>query len=103
MHVADRIRQVQDYLGMRLALENVSYYTAPGSRMSELEFLLSVLDRSRTKHRPAIERKEDDLFTDDGADIVMQTDNFAAGDCLDQRHRQFDHHQHTNPMDRRVD
>lgn len=46
VHVADRIRQVQDYLGMRLALENVSYYTAPGSRMSELEFLLSVLDRA---------------------------------------------------------
>ena len=46
---------------------------------------LSVLDRSRTKHRPAIERKEDDLFADDGADIVMQTDNFATSDCLDQR------------------
>ncbi len=46
VHVADRIRQVQDYLGMRMALENVSYYTAPGSRMSELEFLLSVLERA---------------------------------------------------------
>ena len=46
---------------------------------------LSVPVRSRAKSRRAIERKDDDYFADDSADIVMQTDNFATGDCLDQR------------------
>ena len=46
---------------------------------------LSVVVRSRTKRRRAIERKEDDLFAYDGADIVMQIDNIATGDCLGQR------------------
>lgn len=46
---------------------------------------LSVPVRSRTKSRRAIERKDDDLFADDDADIVMQTDNLATGDCLDHR------------------
>jgi uncharacterized protein (UPF0276 family) len=43
--VGDRIREVQDRLGRRVAFENVSYYAAPGSRMSELEFVNAVLDR----------------------------------------------------------
>ncbi|MET0090163.1 MAG: DUF692 domain-containing protein [Candidatus Thiodiazotropha sp.] len=43
-HVAARIRQVQDMLGQRIAIENVSYYAAPGREMSELEFLLAVLE-----------------------------------------------------------
>lgn len=42
-HVARRVRQVQEVLNRRIALENVSYYAAPGARMSELEFLNSVL------------------------------------------------------------
>lgn len=45
-YVADRVRQVQDVLGRRIALENVSYYAAPGQEMSELDFLLEVLQRA---------------------------------------------------------
>jgi uncharacterized protein (UPF0276 family) len=45
-HVAARIRRVQDLLGRRLAIENVSYYCAPGARMTELEFLSAVLDEA---------------------------------------------------------
>jgi hypothetical protein len=44
--VADRIGQVQDVLGRRIAVENVSYYAAPGAEMSELEFLNAVLERA---------------------------------------------------------
>ncbi|MCF7979651.1 MAG: DUF692 domain-containing protein [Chromatiaceae bacterium] len=42
-HVVERIRQVQDILERRIALENVSYYAAPGQEMSELEFINAVL------------------------------------------------------------
>jgi hypothetical protein len=44
--VADRVGQVQDALGRRIALENVSYYAAPGAEMSEIEFLNAVLERT---------------------------------------------------------
>ncbi|HSQ68699.1 MAG TPA: DUF692 domain-containing protein, partial [Steroidobacteraceae bacterium] len=43
-HVAARIRDVQDVLGRRIAVENVSYYAAPGQQMPEIEFLNAVLD-----------------------------------------------------------
>ncbi len=42
-HVVPRIRQVQDILERRIALENVSYYAAPGQLLSELEFINRVL------------------------------------------------------------
>lgn len=42
-HVADRVRRVQDILERRIALENVSYYAAPGAEMTELEFINAVL------------------------------------------------------------
>jgi uncharacterized protein (UPF0276 family) len=42
-HVAGRIRRVQDVLERRVALENVSYYAAPGQQMSELDFINAVL------------------------------------------------------------
>ncbi len=42
-HVAARIRQVQDILERRIAIENVSYYAAPLAEMSEIEFLNAVL------------------------------------------------------------
>ena len=38
-HVAGRVREVQDILGRRIALENVSYYAAPDQQMTELEFI----------------------------------------------------------------
>ena len=44
--VADRIVEVQEALGRRIAVENVSYYAAPGAEMSELEFLNAVLERA---------------------------------------------------------
>ena len=42
-HVATRIRQAQDILGRRLAVENVSYYAAPQQDMDELTFTNAVL------------------------------------------------------------
>lgn len=43
-YVADRIRRVQDILDQRIAMENVSYYAAPGKEMEETEFLNAVLE-----------------------------------------------------------
>jgi len=45
-YTAARIRQVQDILGQRIAMENASYYCAPGQEMSELEFIRAVLDEA---------------------------------------------------------
>ncbi|WP_428820408.1 HvfB family MNIO-type RiPP peptide maturase [Microbulbifer sp. MCCC 1A16149] len=45
-YVAGRIRRVQDILEQRIAMENVSYYAAPGQEMSELEFLNAVLQEA---------------------------------------------------------
>ncbi|ALN91912.1 DUF692 domain-containing protein [Lysobacter gummosus] len=42
-HVAGRIRQVQDLLGRRIAVENVSYYAAPYQALSEADFIRAVL------------------------------------------------------------
>jgi uncharacterized protein (UPF0276 family) len=42
-HVAARIRQTQDSLGRRIAVENASYYAAPYKALSEIEFLQAVL------------------------------------------------------------
>lgn len=42
-YVAGRIRQVQDVLGQRIAMENVSYYAAPGQEMDELSFINAVI------------------------------------------------------------
>jgi len=44
--VAARIRRVQDLLGQRIAVENISYYAAPGRELSELEFINAVLERA---------------------------------------------------------
>ncbi len=40
--VAERILQVQDCLGQRIALENVSYYAAPEQEIPEIEFINAV-------------------------------------------------------------
>lgn len=46
-HVADRVAQVQEYLGRRILLENVSsYVTYRHSAMSEWEFLRAVAERA---------------------------------------------------------
>lgn len=45
-YVAARIRRVQDILERPIAVENVSYYAAPGQRMTEVEFLRAVLDEA---------------------------------------------------------
>ena len=46
-HVADRVRQVQDYLGRRILLENVSsYVTYTESAISEWEFLSAIAERA---------------------------------------------------------
>jgi uncharacterized protein (UPF0276 family) len=42
-YVAKRVRRVQDILERRIALENVSYYAAPGAEMSEIDFINAVL------------------------------------------------------------
>ena len=46
-HVANRIKQVQDYLGERILIENVSsYLTYQTSEMTEWEFLTAVSEES---------------------------------------------------------
>ena len=45
-YVAARIRQVQDMLGQRMAIENVSYYAAPGARLSEIDFINAVISEA---------------------------------------------------------
>ena len=42
-YVAARIQRVQDILERRIAVENVSYYAAPGRELSEIEFVTAVL------------------------------------------------------------
>ncbi|WP_416308048.1 DUF692 domain-containing protein [Neptunicella sp. SCSIO 80796] len=48
-YIAQRVKQVQDILERPLILENVSYYAAPGQELSELEFLLAVLEEADCK------------------------------------------------------
>lgn len=45
-HVSERIRQVQDLLQQKIAIEIVSYYTPVAPEMTELEFINSVLNTS---------------------------------------------------------
>ncbi|MCB1877522.1 MAG: DUF692 domain-containing protein [Chromatiales bacterium] len=42
-HVAGRIHRVQEIIERPLAIENVSYYAAPGQEMSEIEFINAVI------------------------------------------------------------
>jgi uncharacterized protein (UPF0276 family) len=46
MHVAQRIQQVQDFMGERIAMENSSYYCAPQQEMSEIEFINAVIQEA---------------------------------------------------------
>ena len=45
-HVAARVRQVQEILERPMALENVSYYAAPGQEMAEIDFVNAVLEEA---------------------------------------------------------
>ena len=46
VYVAERILQIQDFLGQRIAMENVSYYAAPQQEMSEIDFINAVLEKA---------------------------------------------------------
>lgn len=48
-HIANRIRQVQDYLEMQLTIENVSYYTPVAVEMTESEFINAIVDEAGCK------------------------------------------------------
>ena len=43
-YTAERIRQVQDVLGRRIAIENISYYVTLEQEITEAEFLTTVLE-----------------------------------------------------------
>ena len=45
-HVAERVQRVQDALGERIGVENVSYYAAPGQEMAEVDFINEVVERA---------------------------------------------------------
>ncbi len=45
-YVADRIKKVQEILERRIAIENVSYYAAPGKEMDEIDFVNAVLEEA---------------------------------------------------------
>ncbi len=45
-YVAARIRQVQDILERRIAMENVSYYCAPQQEMTEIAFIKAVVEEA---------------------------------------------------------
>lgn len=45
-HIVSRIKEVQDFLEMKIALENVSYYTLVAPEMEEAEFLTEIVDGS---------------------------------------------------------
>ncbi|MCF6253068.1 MAG: DUF692 domain-containing protein [Methylococcaceae bacterium] len=45
-HVAQRIQRVQDILEQKIAIENVSYYAAPGQEMDEIDFFNAVVEEA---------------------------------------------------------
>ncbi|MCG8449971.1 MAG: DUF692 domain-containing protein [Pirellulales bacterium] len=45
-YVSERILRTQDIIGRRMAIENVSYYAAPGQEMEEIEFITAVLNEA---------------------------------------------------------
>ncbi len=45
-YVAERVSRVQDILGRRIAIENVSYYAAPGQEISEIDFVNGVIEKA---------------------------------------------------------
>ena len=45
-YVAERIKRVQDILEQKIAMENVSYYAAPGKEIDEIDFVNAVLEEA---------------------------------------------------------
>ncbi|QMU62433.1 MAG: DUF692 family protein [Gammaproteobacteria bacterium] len=45
-YVADRIKRVQDILERKIAIENVSYYAAPGKEIDEINFIKNILEEA---------------------------------------------------------
>lgn len=45
-YVAARISRTQDILERRIAIENVSYYAAPGKELDEIDFLKAILEQA---------------------------------------------------------
>lgn len=45
-YVAGRIKRTQEILERTIAVENVSYYAAPGQEMAEIEFIKAVLEEA---------------------------------------------------------
>ena len=45
-YVADRIKRTQEILDRPIAVENVSYYAAPGQELEEIEFVKAVLEKA---------------------------------------------------------
>ncbi len=45
-HVAERILKVQDILGRQIAMENASYYAAPGKQIEEIDFINMILQEA---------------------------------------------------------
>lgn len=45
-YTVDRICQIQDFFGQRIAMENASYYAAPQQEMSEIDFINTVLEKA---------------------------------------------------------
>lgn len=45
-YVVTRIQRVQEILEQRIAIENVSYYAAPGKEMNEIDFINAILKKA---------------------------------------------------------
>ncbi len=45
-HVVERIKQVQDFLGFKIAIENISYYTPLDPEMDEATFIRTIVEEA---------------------------------------------------------
>ena len=45
-YLSDRIKRVQDILERRIAVENISYYAAPGQEIAETDFINAILQEA---------------------------------------------------------
>lgn len=46
LHIASRIKKVQQFLGRKIAIENVSYYTPVAAEMDEADFINLILEEA---------------------------------------------------------